>query len=372
MIISHLNVGFRVRDLFRKQNDRWSRPAWGIPTSSWGGTVALYLGLIAGCLPGRAYAWQFPATEAATQSLYQQIKTDYEARPVWSNGWINRSRNGVNSPYVDSSDWMSGTHAEIVPDEVISVIPEAQFLSYSLFSQAVRGMRAILANFPSAGIRNELLTIVDFDQKTEGRRFYVLNLKTGRMLFQTWAQHGSNSDEDRDRLPELFSNINGSFQSSLGFVLTSETPYNGSFGYSLRMHGIDENLNSLVHSRAIVFHPWPTMHPRGVAQLDAGNTSLGCIALPYYESGRFYGMADQPLSRLIVDTIKGRSVVFVSSSTVNLNQASAYLTGTGKLSAATRDRILKRITREGATRMLMDAEAPEVPQEYRDWLGRRD
>jgi len=333
---------------------------------SWFPHALLWAAAIVASPPKAHAAWQFPANEAATRELYRKLELDHRTRAIWSNAQMNRSRDGIPSPYLGSSDSMADVQAARVPDDVISVIPDAEFVPYAIFSRAVRGMRSILANFPSAGIQNGILTIVDFDKKTEARRFYVFDLKAARVLFQTWTQHGQNSDRDDDRLPEEFSNINGSYQSSLGFILTARTPYNGSFGYSLRMHGIDESLNSLVHSRAIVFHPWPTLHPRGVAALESSNTSLGCIALPYYESGKFYGLRDQPLSRLIVDTIKNRSVVFVSSSTVDLERQSIYLSGSGRLAASTRTRILNRLDRE--TRALMsEPELQRVPVEYQDW-----
>lgn len=319
-------------------------------------------------IPKLSHALEFPINEAATRALYQKLELDYRTRGVWSNSQMNRNRNGVASPYLGAGDTLEDVQAAPVPSDVIALIPEAEFVPYSLFSRAIRGMRSILANFPAAGIQTGILTIVDFDKKTEARRLYVFDLKSPRVLFHTWAQHGDNSDRDRDRLPEEFSNVNGSYQSSLGFVLTSRTPYKGSFGYSLRMHGIDESLNSLVHSRAIVFHPWPTLHPRGVSTLEASNTSLGCISLPWYESGRFYGLKDQPLSRLIIDTIKGRSVVFVSSSTVDLDRESLYLSGASKLSATVKNRILSRLDRE--TRALsVDSELPRLPDEYRAWSG---
>ncbi len=317
--------------------------------------------------PFSALAGEFPQTAAQTRALYQKFAAHYEANPVWSNAEVNRRRDGVRSDYIDEHDSMV-EHADPVPADLVAAIPDAQWMSYPLFERAIRGMRSILRNFPDAGIRRNLLTIVDFDQKTEGRRFFVLDLESGRVLFQTWAQHGANSDQDRDRRPESFSNIDSSYQSSVGFLLTARSTYVGSFGYSLRMHGIDGDLNSLVHSRAIVLHPWPTLHPRGVATLDAYNTSLGCISLPWYESGKFYGLRDRPLSRLIMDTIKNRSVIFVASSAVDLERKSLYLSTTSRLGSAKRAEILRQLAREHSLHPAGN-ENQKLPVEYRTWTA---
>ena len=52
-----------------------------------------------------------------------------------------------------------------------------------------------------------------------------------------------------------FSNTNDSHQSSLGLMRTGETYY-GSYGYSLRLDGLEDGYNDAVRSRAIVIHPW--------------------------------------------------------------------------------------------------------------------
>jgi hypothetical protein len=189
------------------------------------------------------------------------------------------------------------------------------------------------------------------------------------VLFQTWVHHGRKSDIDRDRFPERFSNVNGSNQSSVGFLLASDLPYFGRWGYSLRMHGIDGALNSMVHVRAMVLHPWPTIHPREIAKLDSDKqSSLGCLSLPYYESGKFYGKDDAPLSKLIIDTIKKRSVIFVSSPQVDLEKKSLYLRSKELLPESQRTAILAQVNDESANQKTFEGgEVDALPAEYRYW-----
>ncbi len=313
-----------------------------------------------------ALAWQFPNDETATQELYRRLTTDYSGNRVFKNSEMNKYRDGRRSDYLPTGDTFS-EQAKPLPADVLSKLPDGKWISYKIFSQAIRGFRQILANFPDAGIQKNLLTIVDFNQKTEGRRFMVFDLETERVLFQTWVHHGRNSDLNSDRLPEVFSNVDSSFKSSTGFLITSDAPYDGRWGYSLRMHGIDGALNSNVHSRAIVMHPWPSIHPRELSLLNPLESSLGCLALPYYESGKFYGLSDQPLSKLIIDTLKNKSVIYVATSAVNLPKQSLYLKSTALLPAAQRKAILAKVDQEIRDAPTLMAEEVKLPAKYRYW-----
>ncbi len=332
-------------------------------------TNLLLGGLIAAAASPSAHAWSLPRNDEETKILHQKLANDFAANPYFKNAEMNRLRDGRTSQYLDSADRMT-EQADPLPREVLAVLPEGRWVSLQLFSQAVRGMRQILANFPNAGIKRNLLTIVDFNLKTESRRFLVVDLELERVLFQTWVHHGRRSDEDMDRLAERFGNVNDSNRSSTGFLLTSQDPYMGQWGYSLRMHGIDGSLNSNVHRRAIVIHPWPTIHPRQLATLDPSSTSLGCLSLPWYESGKFYGMEDQPLSKLIIDTIKGRSVIFVSSSKVALEDRSLYLKTTSLLPVSERNAILARVNQEDKSSPT-GTEIQTLPESAQSWLNNR-
>lgn len=95
------------------------------------------------------------------------------------------------------------------------------------------------------------LTIFEIGRHSGEPRLFVINMKTGDVL-STYAAHGQNSDTNHDGIATAFSNVSGSKQSSLGFMLTAET-YSGKYGYSLRMDGLEDR-NDLVRSRAIVMH----------------------------------------------------------------------------------------------------------------------
>ncbi len=319
-------------------------------------------------VPTAAFAFSVPKNDVESKHLYDRLQKDYSSQKVWRNSEVNRYRDGKRSAYIESSDSFK-EQADPVPAAVMKVLPDATWVTFRIFNQAIRGLRQIVANFPTGGIRNDIVTIVDFGLKTESRRFLVLDLQNEHVLFQTWVHHGRKSDANLDRFPEQFSNVVDSNKSSVGFVLASDLPYEGMWGYSLRFHGIDGALNSNVHERATVLHPWPTIHPREMAKLNATEqSSLGCLSLPYYESGKFYGKDDQPLSKLIIDTIKKRSVIFISTPQIDLEAKSIYLNSTALLPAAQRAAIIAKVNDESANQpSFRGGEVETLPAKYKNW-----
>ena len=104
-------------------------------------------------------------------------------------------------------------------------------------------------DFNKSRIKVKGFTIIDFSQSSGKRRFYIVDMNTGRVERHVVA-HGSGSDPDNDGLATAFSNRDGSLQSSLGYYVTAET-YSGKWGRSLRLDGLSST-NSNVRSRAVV------------------------------------------------------------------------------------------------------------------------
>lgn len=126
----------------------------------------------------------------------------------------------------------------------------------------------------SGVIKNkEYITIIDFRQSSTRKRMYLLNMFTGR-LQQYYVAHGVNSGNE---YATEFSNISGSRQSSLGFILTGEL-YTGKYGLSMRMDGLEKQ-NSNVRRRAIVMHGAWYVSEDIIRQYGALGRSWGCPAL---------------------------------------------------------------------------------------------
>jgi len=92
--------------------------------------------------------------------------------------------------------------------------------------------------------------IVDFTRPMETERLFVVDLDSNKIIKSAKVCHGKGSG--MLSIPTQFSNQIDSKKSSLGYMRTSET-YNGSYGYSMRVDGLEKR-NSNVRKRAIIFH----------------------------------------------------------------------------------------------------------------------
>lgn len=139
----------------------------------------------------------------------------------------------------------------------------------------------------------ELLTIIDYSKPSTEKRMWVLDLKNGKTLFNTWVSHGKNSGGLNST---SFSNQNGSLKSSIGVFLTAN-PYFGGNGYSLRLKGLEGGINDNAYRRSIVIHgAW-------YAKAD--------IIRKYGQLGRSWGCpaVSTELARPLINTIKENTLV---------------------------------------------------------------
>jgi hypothetical protein len=152
-------------------------------------------------------------------------------------------------------------------------------------------------------IRNDkYFTIVLYSLSSSERRLflYKVNPYTHKLadkyalVLKSYVAHGTGSG--RGDIPTNFSNIPNSHMSSLGAVITGEE-YDGKYGRSLRLHGLDIGVNSNIYSRAIVVHKAAyTTSDYVLANGKCGN-SHGCLAV-------------QPdLKEEIVSKIRGGSLI---------------------------------------------------------------
>jgi hypothetical protein len=142
--------------------------------------------------------------------------------------------------------------------------------------------------------RTGIITIVDFRKSCNESRFYVIDLIRQKVLYQTLVAHGRNSG---DIYARHFSNAAGSLKSSLGFFVTGDT-YNGEYGYSLYLYGMDGRFNNRAKARGIVVHGAPYVTRSFLKEYGKIGRSQGCPALP----------AGPHIN--IIDTIKGGTCLF--------------------------------------------------------------
>ena len=145
---------------------------------------------------------------------------------------------------------------------------EAAGLSREAFRYAWFGFRA-------GGFSKPILAIADFSQSSRNKRLYVIDFKNNKVLLNTYVAHGRNSGQE---FASKFSNVNSSFQSSLGFYRALST-YQGKHGLSLRLQGMEKNINDQALARAIVMHGADYVSEDFIRQTGRLGRSLGCPAV---------------------------------------------------------------------------------------------
>jgi len=160
-------------------------------------------------------------------------------------------------------------------------------------------------------LRNDsLLTIVDFSKPSSEKRLFTFDLKNNKVIYKEYVSHGVNSGS---LFAESFSNKPGSQKSSLGFYITNET-YFGSNGYSLKLDGLEKDINDNARIRGIVIHG--ANYVDSIFILQNNNRlgrSFGCPALPMQSY------------KQIIETIKDKSCFFIYAPVKNYFQTSVFL-----------------------------------------------
>jgi L,D-transpeptidase catalytic domain len=179
-------------------------------------------------------------------------------------------------------------------------------LSKETVAYAIRGYQKLV----DSGLVNnsQYLTIVDLSQSSRNKRFYILDMKSNKLIWNTYVAHGKNSGVD---MAKSFSNDFNSEKSSLGFYVT-KTTYSGKHGLSLRIGGMEHGFNDNAEARGVVVHGAPYVNA-GRVHSDYMGRSQGCPALPENE------YAD------VINIIKGGSVLFVYNPSSDYLQSSTLL-----------------------------------------------
>jgi len=139
------------------------------------------------------------------------------------------------------------------------------------------------------------LTIADMSIASSHPRLYIIDMEKKALLLQTFVSHGKNSGL---LFAEEFSNLVGSFKSSLGFYITGQ-PYQGKNGPSLVLKGVELGINDKAEERAIVLHGAAYVNQGFVNQQGYLGRSLGCPAVPSNQV------------KEIIQAIQGASCLFV-------------------------------------------------------------
>jgi hypothetical protein len=163
-------------------------------------------------------------------------------------------------------------------------------VSYEIFNLALTGF-----NKTENIKKRDILTIIDYSRPSTEKRFFVIDLKNKKLLYNCLVAHGKNTGEN---IAESFSNKAESLQSSLGFFITAET-YTGENGYSLKLDGIEKNINDNARPREIVIHGAAYVSQQFIDENGRLGRSWGCPALPV------------DISKEVIDRISDGSCIFI-------------------------------------------------------------
>lgn len=143
--------------------------------------------------------------------------------------------------------------------------------------------------------KQDLLSIVDYDLPSTTERMFVIDLKKRGMVKKVLVAHGQRSGWN---YATKFSNTHQSHQSSLGFYTTAET-YDGKYGHSLKLDGLDPSFNCEARDRAIVMHGADYVSRDFIVREGRLGRSWGCLSLTREDS------------KEIINTIKNGSCIYV-------------------------------------------------------------
>lgn len=165
-----------------------------------------------------------------------------------------------------------------------------RLLSFDVFSAALNGY------IKTEKIRKKnILTIIDFSKPSTDKRCFIIDIDKRKLLYNCLVAHGRNSGDNN---ATNFSNEPESLKSSLGFYLTAET-YSGKHGYSLRLDGLEKNINDNARPREIVIHGADYVSKDFIDKHGRLGRSWGCPALPL------------EISKEVIDKISNGSCLFI-------------------------------------------------------------
>lgn len=153
-------------------------------------------------------------------------------------------------------------------------------------SQKIADLKAFLKE---SDYNSDKAFLIDFSISSSKFRFFVVDLKSGKIVQKALVAHGDGSEDGKVNGTLKFSNTDGSHCSSLGKYIVEEK-YKGKFGMSYRLTGLDET-NSNARSRAIVLHRLSCVPD--MEQKDEICLSFGCPMV----SDNFFKILEQHIDK---------------------------------------------------------------------------
>lgn len=190
---------------------------------------------------------------------------------------------------------LTGTNYSAMTNLYDSLNLDSKGLSQEAFDYAAKGYIYLKEQGKLSNSR--VLTIIDFTKPSSQKRLFIVDVQNIKLLFNTYVAHGQNTGE---AYAKKFSNKMESFQSSLGFYITTGT-YMGKNGFSMQLEGMENGINDKAGERAIVMHGAPYVSEGFIRSRGYLGRSHGCPAVP------------ETLNKPIIEKIKNGSCLFIYS-----------------------------------------------------------
>jgi hypothetical protein len=181
-------------------------------------------------------------------------------------------------------------------------------LSKEAYQYAVKGFNKLKEQ--GRLLNSTVLTIIDFSQSSNNKRLYVIDLYKKALLFNTYVAHGKNTGNE---FAEKFSNIPGTFQSSLGFYITENIAIGSKVGLSLILKGVEKGINDKAREREIIIHGADYATEDFIKKNGRLGRSFGCPSVP------------PDLIKPVAESIKDGSCLFIYKHDDNYISKSAVL-----------------------------------------------
>lgn len=184
---------------------------------------------------------------------------------------------------------------------------ECPFVTKDAFMKAMAGRENVLKAHGGSLKNKDQLTIVDYSRPSNERRMFVMDLKSNKVLHNTWVAHGGggNNAAGKDGFgssPDM-SNVKGSNKSSDGFVIATQKSQGKLFGPNVLLRGIDSD-NSNMAARQVILHGWGSPmadYSAGTQDYDYETEKYGPVydALEKVKSTDFKNMPTKDMERAI-------------------------------------------------------------------------
>lgn len=122
-------------------------------------------------------------------------------------------------------------------------------LSNEIFQTAMTYFAANKSQFKN----QDYISVIDYSKPSYYKRFHIVHLQSGEISSYLVAHGSGRKSKGKSLYPPSFSNVPKSLLSSLGMVRTGEI-YQGKYGRSLRLDGLQKGSNENMRKRAIVLH----------------------------------------------------------------------------------------------------------------------